>query len=371
MTALSMKVPYVDLGLQHSKIKDELLAAVSQVMDSGQFILGAQVPQLEKELADLCGVKYVIALNSGTDALILSLKALGIGPGDEVITVPNSFVASTSCIEIVGAKTAFVDVRDDYNMDPDQLASVLTEKTRAILPIHLTGRPADMFPILSFAKKHNLFVIEDCAQAIQAEYHGKQVGSFGNTGCFSFHPLKTLNALGDGGFIATNDSSIAEQIRLYRNLGLQTRENCVAWCSNSRLDTIQAAMLLVKLKYVTGWTNIRRRNAELYASLLNDLKEVRFPKDKPYEKCVYHTFVIQAERRDELRSYLENLGIGSAVHYPVPIHKQAVAKEYAHLRFPVTESQSKKIMSLPIHQDLEIAQIEYIAKSIRAFYTKG
>lgn len=371
MTVLSSKIAYVDLGLQHAKLSAEIFAAISAVMESGQFILGPQVFEFERAVAQLCNTQEAVALNSGTDALILSLKALGIGPGDEVITVPNSFVASTSCIELVGAKPVFVDVRDDYNLDPEQLGSVLTHKTKAILPVHLTGRPADLFPILSFAKKHNLFVIEDCAQAIQAEYHGGRVGSFGNAGCFSLHPLKTLNALGDGGFVTTNDVEFAKKLRLYRNIGLETRENCVVWASNSRLDTVQAAILLVKLKYLDQWTEARRRNAELYRSLLTGVQNIQMPVEKSYEKSVYHTFVILAERRDALKTYLENLGIGTAIHYPIPIHRQTVCREQAHLSFPVVEYQSRRILSLPIHQDLELRQIEQVAEAIKTFYKQG
>ncbi len=371
MTTVALKVPFVDLALQHSRIKQELLAAISEVIDSGQFILGPVVEQFETEFARMVGVKEAIALNSGTDALILSLKALGIGPGDEVITVPNSFVASTSCIEIVGAKAVFVDVGDDYNMDPKQLQAALTPQTKAILPVHLTGRSADLFPILAFAKKHRLHVVEDCAQAIQAEYHGQQVGSFGDTGCFSLHPLKTLNALGDGGVVTTNSPAIAEKLRLYRHLGLKTRNNCVAWCSNSRLDNIQAAMLLVKLKYLDQWTKSRRRNAALYRDLLQGIEELRFPVEKPHEKSVYHTFVVLAEKRDALKAFLESQGIGSVIHYPVPIHKQTVAKNYSQLSFPVTEMQSERILSLPIHQDLETQQIHCVTEAIKLFYSKG
>jgi dTDP-4-amino-4,6-dideoxygalactose transaminase len=368
MTTSVLAIPYVDLKAQHLKIKEEILEAVSEVIDGGQFVLGPQVAEFEQKMAQICGTKEAIAMNSGSDALILSLKALGVGPGHEVITVPNSFVVSTSCIELVGAKAVFVDVGADYNLDPRGLAAALTPRSRAILPVHLTGRPADMGPILAFAKKHNLFVIEDCAQAIQAEYHGQPVGSFGDAGCFSLHPLKTLNALGDGGVVTTNNVELAQKLRLYRNLGLKTREDCVLWSSNSRLDTMQAAILLVKLKYLNEWTEARIRNAALYRSLLQGIKGVQCPLDHPYEKSVYHTFIILAEQRDALKAFLAEEGIGTAIHYPMPIHKQTVAKEYAHLSFPVAESQAAKILSLPIHQDLSVAQIEHIAQTIKRFY---
>lgn len=368
MSAISIECPYIDLVLQHASIKDELLEAVSEVIDSGQFILGPSVKKFEEQFAAMVGVKKAIGVNSGTDALIFALKALGIGPGDEVITVPNSFVASTSCIEIVGARAVFVDIGKDYNMNPNELKKALTKQTKAILPVHLTGKPVDMDPLLSFAKQHKLYVIEDCAQAVKAEYRGNQVGSIGDIGCFSLHPLKTLNALGDAGIVTTNREDVAEKIYLYRNLGLQTRENCVLWCSNSRLDSIQASMLLVKMKYLDYWTECRRRNAALYRILLGKLPEIVVPDEAPYEKAVYHTFMVLAEKRDELKNYLAERNIGSAIHYPIPIHKQAVAAQRSHLQFPRSEEYASKILSLPVHQDLREEQICYVAETIRLFY---
>lgn len=366
----SMVVPYVDLGLQHQAIKQEILQAVAEVIDSGKFILGPQVEELEKRFSQICGVKETIALNSGTDALILVLKALGIGPGDEVITVPNSFVASTSCICIVGATPVFVDVGDDYNLDPKQLPKALTHRTKAIIPVHLTGRPVPMDPIMDFAKKHGLHVIEDAAQAVFATYKEKQVGSFGTAGCFSLHPLKNFNACGDGGLVTTDSKDLADQIRLYRNLGLKTRENCVDWSSNSRLDTIQAAILLVKLKYIDAWTKKRRENAAFYSKALKNVPQIKMPIEKKHEMMVYHTFVVLAEKRDELKAFLNEKGVGTAIHYPIPIHKQDVAKEFSNQKFPVAEEQAKHILSLPIHQDLEEEQLHYIAEMIKTFYQK-
>ena len=369
MLQLLPSVPYVDLALQHASIKAELMEAIEEVLDEGQFILGPQVLEFERQIAKIVGTKEAVALNSGTDALILALKSLGIGSGDEVITVPNSFVASASCIALVGATPVFIDVSEDYNLNPALLEEALTPRTKAILPVHLTGKPADMTPILQFAQKHNLFVVEDCAQAILAEYNGQQVGSFGIAGCFSLHPLKTLNACGDGGILTTDDPALASQVRLYRNLGLKTRENCTHWSSNSRLDTIQAAILLVKLRHLHRWTEQRRAHAVRYQRELANIPGLRVPLELAHEKCVYHTFVVLAERREALRVFLQERGIGTAIHYPTPIHHQDVAHAYAHLKFPVTERLAEQILSLPIHQDLKPEQQTSVIEAIHAFYS--
>ena len=309
-----MKVPYVDLNGQHAPIKGELLDAVARVIDHGHFILGEEVEEFENRFAQICGVKYAVGVNSGTDALIFALKALGIGPGDEVVTVPNSFVASAGCIVMTGAKPVFVDVRDDFNIDPALIESAITPRTRAILPVHLTGRSCDMEPIMEIAQAQGLHVIEDCAQAVSAEYRGRQIGSFGSVGCFSLHPLKTLNACGDGGLLTTDDPQLFQRCRELRNIGLRNRDECVAWSNNSRLDTIQAAMLLVKLEYLEEWTEKRRSNARRYQMLLDGLSGIKLPQDRDHERSVYHTFIIQARHRDQLKSYLADQGIGTAVH---------------------------------------------------------
>lgn len=366
----NIKIPYVNVALQHSFIKDELLKAVSEILDKGNFILGREVNEFEERFAALCDVKYAVGVNSGTDALILALKATGIGPGDEVITVPNSFVATASCIKIVGARPVFIDVRDDYNMDPDLITSVITKQTRAILPVHLTGRPADMDPIIEIANRYNLQIFEDCAQAVAAEYKGKRVGSLGRIGCFSLHPLKTLNACGDGGVLTTNDAELAAKLKIMRNLGLENRENCILWSSNSRLDTLQAAILLVKLKYLAEWTEKRRLNAKYYGEHLADLSQVKIPRDQACEFSVYHTYVIQAENRNNLRAFLAQKGIGTGIHYPRPIHLQTVAEElgYRSGSFPVTEGQADHILSLPVYPELDEGQLNYVVDSIHKFY---
>jgi len=365
-----MRIPHVNIATQHAAIKDELLTAIGRVIDRGQFVLGDEVTEFEHRFAELCGVRYAVGLNSGTDALILALKALGIGSGDEVITVPNSFVASTSCIALLGARPVFVDVREDYNINPALIEQVITPRSRAILPVHLTGRPADMDPILEVARIYRLHVIEDCAQAVIAEYKGKRVGSFGFAGCFSLHPLKTLNACGDGGVLTTDDTCLAEQVRILRNIGLKTRDECVVWSGNSRLDTVQAAVLLVKLNYLEAWTEKRRANARFYQEHLGGLPQLQVPTDKPHERAVYHTFVIQADYRDELQAHLSKMGIGTAIHYPIPIHLQNVARDlgYRPGSFPIAERQAQRILSLPVYAELEEAELKYVADSIRGFY---
>jgi dTDP-4-amino-4,6-dideoxygalactose transaminase len=371
MTAISSDaVPYVDLPAQHAPLKAEILAAVERVLESGDFILGGAVEAFEQRLAALIGVRFAVGCGNGTDALQLSLRALDIGAGDEVITPPNSFVASTSCIRLAGAIPVFVDVDETYNIDPDKIEAAITPRTKAIMPVHLTGRPAHMERILAIAAKHQLAIVEDSAQAILAEFDGKRVGSTGTLGCFSLHPLKTLNACGDGGVVTTNDEKLARRLRILRNLGLQTRDDCAEWAVNSRLDTLQAAILLVKLDHLEAWTEARRANAARYRGLLANVTGLTLPTDSPRERQVYHTFVVQAERREALRAYLSERGIGTSVHYPVPIHLHTAARELGHRRgaFPVTERQADLILSLPVHNTLRPDQIDRVAATIREFY---
>ena len=335
----TIKIPYINIKAQHAALKHELLQTVGETLDEAQFINGSAVGLFEQRFAEVCGARFAVGVNSGTDALILALQALEIGPGDEVITVPNSFVASTSCIVLTGAQPVFVDVRDDYNMDPTQLEAAITPKTKAILPVHLTGRPADMDPIMEVARAHGLHVVEDSAQAISAEYRGRRVGSFGIIGCFSLHPVKTLGACGDGGILTTDDEGLYERLQILRYHGLKTRDDCVVWAGNSRLDTIQASILLVKMKYFDTWTEGRRANAAFYQKALAEVPGLCVPVDQPYEKAVYHTFVVQAERRDKLRAWLGDKGIETLIHYPNAIHLQESAEALGYKRgsLPVTE----------------------------------
>ena len=363
-------IPYVDLISQHSSIKELILTAVEEVLDHGQFVNGEEITAFEKAFAQLCEVQFAVGVSSGTDGLILALHALGVGLGDEVITPPNSFISSSSCISWVGARPVFVDVKEDYNIDPTQIEDKITPRTKAILPIHLTGRPAEMQMILEIAERHNLYVIEDCSQAVSAEYYSKCVGSFGTVGAFSLHPLKTLSACGDSGIITTDDVDIYKELLLLRNHGLRSRGDCVTWGLNSRLDSVQAAILLIKMDYLDLWTNKRISNAKYYQKELSEVDAIKLPKDKPYEKAVYHTFVIEMDNRDALRSYLLEHGIETSVHYPVPIHLQAAAKDLGYKRgdFPVTEKQSERILSLPVHQNLQDDDLDHVVKTIKAFY---
>lgn len=364
----NVRVPYINLALQHQAIKPQLLKAVEKVLDHGGFILGPEVSAFEERFAAYCGTRYAVGVDNGTSALFLTLQSLGIGPGDEVITATNSFLASASCIALIGARPVLVDVRDDYNIDPNLIEAAITAHTKAIIPVHLTGRPADMTPILNIADRHGLHVVEDCAQAVGARYCDQRVGSFGIAGCFSLHPLKTLNAIGDGGVITTNDQDLYDRLRKARNHGLKNRDECEFWSYNCRLDTIQAAMLLVKMDLVDQWTGGRRANASLYQERLKDVVQV--PQDNLHEYAVYHTCIIQAERRDELQQHLLEHGIESKVHYPIPIHLQDAARGlgYGPGSFPVAERQAKHILSLPVYPELSVAQKEQVVSTIREFY---
>jgi dTDP-4-amino-4,6-dideoxygalactose transaminase len=370
MSDMKRVYPYVDLVGQHAAIKGELLEAVASVIDHGGFIGGKEVEAFETQFASCCGARYAIGVNSGTDALILALRALGIGAGDEVLTAPNSYIATASSIALVGAKPVFVDVRDDLNIDPDQLERHITPASKAIMPVHLTGRPADMDPIREIAKRHGLYIIEDGAQAVLAEYGGRRVGSLGDVGCFSLHPLKTLSACGDGGIITTDEKVFYEKLLMLRNIGHRNRNEVEMWSGNSRLDSIQAAILLVKLRYVDEWTQKRRVNAARYIELLGGIPEISLPVDAAKERAVYHTFVIQADRRDGLADYLAEQGIGTAVHYPIPIHLQEAAASlgYGPGSFSVTEEKAGRILSLPIYPDLNEGDIAFIAEQVRSYY---
>jgi len=366
----NVQVPYVNLALQHQAIKERLLNAVGKVLDHGQFILGPEVRSFEERFAAYCGTRYAVGVDNGTSALFLVMRALGIGSDDEVITAPNSFLASASSIALTGARPLLVDVRNDYNMNPDLLEDVITPRTKAIMPVHLTGRSADMHPIMEIARRHDLYVIEDCAQAVGARYHGQRVGSFGIAGCFSLHPLKNLNAVGDGGVITTDDPELYETLLKARNHGLRNRDECEFWSYNCRLDTIQAAMLLVKIDHLDQWIEARRSNATFYQEQLRDMVQV--PEGEPYEYAVYHTFIIQAERRDELQEYLLEEGIETKIHYSIPIHLQDAAKELGYNlgSFPVTERQTRHILSLPVYPELTIQQKRLVVSVIRHYYGK-
>lgn len=373
-----VKVSYINLEAQANVIKEELMTAIQKVVLSGMYVLGEQVRLFEKSFSEICNTKYAIGVSNGTDALILAMKSLGIGIGDEVITVPNSFLASTSSIALTGAKPVFVDVSYDYNMDPSKIKNAITDKTKAILPVHLTGRPANMKIIMEIAQEFGLYIVEDCAQAVGAEYAGKKVGSSGDLGCFSLHPLKNLNACGDGGVITTNNKDIYEWLLMARNHGLKGRDQCEFWAYNNRLDEVQAAVCNVKLKYINEWSNRRRQIAGIYREGLDGY--VISPNDSIYEnneeiesKSVYHTFIIQANKRNELHKFLLDMGVDTKIHYAIPVHLQKAAESLGYVKgsFPVVEDLCNKILSLPIYPELSDDQVNYVINSIRKFYDEN
>ena len=370
MAQPTRQVPYVNFAAQFAAERAEIMARVEHVFARGEFVGGGPIETLEQELAAYVGVRHAVALNSGTDALILGLRALGIGPGDEVITATNSFIASTAAIVAVGATPVFADVRDDQNIDPDAVAAAVTPRTRAIKPVHLTGRVADKRQIMDIEARHDLFVIEDAAQSIGSRYQERQAGSFGTLGCFSTHPLKNLNAAGDAGFVATNDDTIAQKVRLLRNHGLIDRNTVELWGTVSRMDVLQAELLRLRLAGLDAVIERRRRNAETYRRLLQGTP-VFVPPCRNQEFNTFHVFVIQVDRRDALQAFLAREGVGTAVHYPVPIHLQPAARALGHKRgdFPITERQAERILSLPIHQYLDADDQAYVADRIRAFYS--
>lgn len=370
------KVPYVYLHEQFSDI-EKYLKGIRKVVDTGDFTLGKRVLEFEERFAKKLGVKHVIGVGNGTDALFLALLTLGIGKGDEVITAPNSFIASASVIALVGATPVFVDVRDDYTIDPDLLEKAITPKTKAIIPVHLIGNLADMHPIMKIAKKHNLRVVEDVAQAALAKYDGKCAGSFGEFGCFSFHPLKILNVWGDGGAISTNSDVLAKKIRLWRNHGLVDRDHVEFFAHNSRLDTIQAVIVDTELLGHDKLLERRKKVSHWYDERLSDLSEyIHIPSRK---LCVrptsptYTNYVVQVKRRDELYNFLMKNGVEVKVHYPTPIHLQNAAKYLGYKKgdFPVTEKQASTIITLPCNQYLKQGQVDYVCKKIREFYTSS
>ena len=364
-----MKVPYIHLGQQHAGIKQEILDSIGKLLDSGSFILGEETAVFEQRFAELTGVKHAIGVGNGTDTMILSMRALGIGQGDEVITAPNSYLASASSIALAGATPVFADVRDDYNIDPAKIEQAITEKTKAIIPVHLTGRPADMDAIMAIAEKHNLNVIEDCAQAVGASYKGKAVGSFGITGSFSLHPLKNLGACGDAGMITTNSDELAAYLRKARTHGHSSRDEVDFWSFNTRIDNLQSAILNVKMNELSGWNDRRRAIADRYRKALKELP-VYLPTDTEHEFAVYHTFIIQTDRRDALMQFLLEKGIDTKIHYPLPIHLQKAAAYLGYKKgdFPVTEKQCETILSLPVYTQLGDAQVDLVIASIQDFF---
>jgi len=364
-------IPFVDLKGQYNSIKDEIDETIQNVFNNTSFIMGEELKNFEVEFARFCDVKYAIGVANGSDALILALRACGIGEGDEAITVPHTFIATTEAISNVGGKVVFVDIDPKtYTIDVSKIEEKITEKTKAIIPVHLYGQPADMDPIMELAKKYNLRIIEDAAQAHGAEYKDKKVGSIGDVGCFSFYPGKNLGAYGDAGMVVTNNEEIAEKIKLLRNHGRITKkyEHEIEGYS-SRLDNLQAAILRVKLRHLTKWNESRRRNAKKYNELLNNIDGIVTPYEADYAKHVYHLYVIRTENRDRLREELKSEGVATGIHYPIPLHLQPAYKYLGHKRgdFPITEKASQEILSLPMFAELSGNQIGEIVQLIRNY----
>lgn len=363
------RIGYVNLPAQFEEERVDIMQAVEGVFQRGDFIGGAAVAKLEEELSAYLGSPHVVTLNSGTDALILAMRALNIGPGDEVITPPNSFVASTAAVVAVGATPIFADVLPDQNIDPAAVEAAVTPRTKAIMPVHLTGRMADMNPLMAIAAKHGLAVIEDSAQAVGSTYDGRMSGTIGTFGCFSAHPLKNLNAAGDAGFIVTADGELAARIRRLRNHGLINRSDVQEWGMVSRLDTLQAELLRIRLRNLPSVIERRRRNAAQYRAELAGLP-LFVPPCRNIEFNTFHTFVVQTDRRNDFQKYLADKGIETAIHYPIPIHLQPAAAHLGHGRgaFPVTERQADQILTLPINQFLSAADISYICATAREYF---
>ncbi len=363
------QVRYVDFPAQFAAERTELMAIVEGVFARGDFVGGAEIERLEADLAADLGIAHVVACNSGTDALILALAALGIGPGDEVITAANSFVASAAAIVRVGATPVFADVCDDQLIDPQAVAAAITPRTRAIMPVHLTGRVCDMAALGALAHARGLAIVEDAAQAYRSQLGGRWAGTFGTINAFSAHPLKNLGAAGDAGFVTTADDALAARVRRQRNHGFVDRDTAIEWGSVSRLDTLQAAVLRFRLRGVEATIATRRAHAARYHEWL-DRNRTWFPVEAPGHVGSYHLFVIQTDRRDELQRALERRGVSTKIHYPTPIHLLPAAAKlgYARGSLPETERQAQRILSLPIHQFLVADDIAYVAHEIDAFF---
>jgi dTDP-4-amino-4,6-dideoxygalactose transaminase len=353
--------PFIDLRRQHAEIEQEIAQAIHRVQKSGTFVLGKEVEGFEREFSRYVGAKYGAGVNSGSDALFLTLKALGIGANSEVITVSHTFVSTVDSIVRCGAKPVFADVEPDtYCINTAKIEQKITERTKAILPVHLYGHPADLDHILKIARQYDLSVVEDACQAHGTEYKGKKVGSFGNAGCFSFYPAKNLGAYGDSGMVTTNDRSLAERVKLLRNYGQSSKYYHDLVGINSRLDELQAAMLRVKLSRLDEWNEKRRRLAELYKEILGQT-DVVLPSERPYAKHVYHLFVIRLPRRDNCQRFLQKSGIQTQIHYPIPVHKQKAYAAYESTKdLSVTETICSEILSLPLYPSLTEDEVAYI-----------
>ena len=363
-----MKVPFLDLKAQYVSIKEDISAGLQNVLDNTAFAGGPFVSQFETEFAAFCQTESATGLGSGTAALWAAIRGLGINQGDEVITTPNTFIATAEAISFSGAKPVFVDINEQtYNMAPELLENAITSKTKAIIPVHLYGQTADMDPIMKIARTKGLFVIEDACQAHGAEYNGKIAGSIGDAGCFSFYPGKNLGAYGEAGATVTNSTQLNENMRMFRDHGQEKKyyHSMIGW--NARMDGFQGAVLSVKLKHLNQWNESRRKNAQLYNRLLSEVDGIILPTEADYAKHIYHLYVIRTKNRDEFISELAKDEIFCGIHYPVPLHLQDAYRSLGYKKgdFPIAEKCCEQIVSLPMFPELTVEQIEYVAEKIK------
>ncbi len=363
-----MQVNYTNFKIKNEPIRSDLIKAFEKVIDSGRYIEGSEVSKFEKDFASICHTKYATGIANGTCSLNLVLRALGINQGDEIITAPNSFIATAGAIALTGAKPVFVDICDDLNIDPSKLENAITKKTKAIVAVHLTGRPAKMNEINSLAKKYNLIVIEDAAQAVGSKYFNKPVGGLGDAACFSLHPLKNLHAYGDAGIFTSNNINLIDRVKVLKNHGLSDRHTCDEFSLNCKLDELQASLLRVQVPKLEEWNNQRRKLGFYYNEILKEFAEV--PTEKKGEYHTYQTYIIKVDKRDELQKYLKDNNVETLIHYPLPIHVQPAAKSlnYKSEDFPNTINLSKRILSLPIYPGLEKNQQDYIYDLLKKFF---
>jgi dTDP-4-amino-4,6-dideoxygalactose transaminase len=368
-----MTVPLLDLQAQYRPLRDEILAAMTRVADSQRFIMGVEVENLETELARMLGIEHAVAVSSGTDALLLALMALGIGPGDEVVTSPYSFFATAGSVVRLGARPVFVDIDPaTFNIDPDRVASAITPRTKAILPVHLFGQSADLGVIMQIAADHHLPVIEDAAQAIGATYRSRPVGGIGAVGCFSFFPSKNLGAFGDAGLVTTTDDELARRARLLRTHGMEPKYYHHVVGANFRMDALQAAILRVKAPHLAGWTAMRRANASRYRDLFRAAaldETVTLPADPADRLHIYNQFVIRTVERDALKQHLDEAGIGNEIYYPVPFHLQPCFADLGYRRgdFPHAERAAAESLAIPIYGELTVEEQQSVVSAISAF----
>ena len=375
---MKIKVPILDLSGQYQEIKNDIRVSLDATMRRSDFILGKEEVIFEKEFSGYCGSRFAVGVNSGTDALFLALLSLGIGPGDEVIVPVFTYIATALAVTYTGARPVFVDIdRDYYNIDTGKIRSAITKKTKTIIPVHLFGQAADMRQISALARKYHLKIVEDAAQAHGAKYKmadgkWKLVGGIGDIGCFSFYPTKNLGGCGDGGMVTTNDKKIYKKLLLLRDYGRRSRYEHVSIGYNSRLDTLQAAILRVKLRHLDIWNSMRRQNAAIYNRELADIEEIIRPRQADYARHVYHVYAIRVRQRDRVIKELAKNGIVALIHYPIPLHLQKVYKDLGYNRgdFPVAEKIAQEILSLPIYPHLKESQIKFIAKTLKRILSR-